>query len=69
MPNVCYLMCNDHSLVMEFFTHANSIDKSKALSLVLHCADVSHVAKVWKLHFRWTMQLLEEFFRQVSCAD
>ena len=43
-----------------------SIDKSKALSLVLHCADISHPAKDWNLHYRWTTSLLEEFFRQVT---
>ncbi|XP_076748566.1 dual specificity calcium/calmodulin-dependent 3',5'-cyclic nucleotide phosphodiesterase 1 isoform X2 [Xylocopa sonorina] len=41
-----------------------SVDKSKAVSLVLHCCDISHPAKRWDLHHRWTMQLLEEFFRQ-----
>lgn len=40
------------------------VDKSKALSLVLHCCDISHPAKRWNLHHRWTMLLLEEFFRQ-----
>ncbi|XP_064646960.1 dual specificity calcium/calmodulin-dependent 3',5'-cyclic nucleotide phosphodiesterase 1A-like isoform X13 [Lineus longissimus] len=41
-----------------------NIDKSKALSLVLHCADISHPAKDWNLHYRWTSLLLEEFFQQ-----
>ena len=41
-----------------------SVDKSKAMSLVLHCCDISHPAKRWDLHHRWTMLLLEEFFRQ-----
>ncbi|XP_071448925.1 dual specificity calcium/calmodulin-dependent 3',5'-cyclic nucleotide phosphodiesterase 1A-like isoform X2 [Hetaerina americana] len=41
-----------------------SIDKSKALSLVLHCCDISHPAKRWDLHHRWTALLLEEFFLQ-----
>ncbi|KAI8125286.1 5'-cyclic nucleotide phosphodiesterase 1, Calcium/calmodulin-dependent 3' [Lucilia cuprina] len=41
-----------------------TIDKSKALALVLHCCDISHPAKRWNLHHRWTMLLLEEFFRQ-----
>ncbi|XP_037958873.1 calcium/calmodulin-dependent 3',5'-cyclic nucleotide phosphodiesterase 1A [Teleopsis dalmanni] len=41
-----------------------TVDKSKALSLVLHCCDISHPAKRWNLHHRWTMLLLEEFFRQ-----
>ncbi|TRZ17908.1 hypothetical protein HGM15179_009201 [Zosterops borbonicus] len=40
------------------------IDKPKALSLLLHTADISHPAKDWDLHHRWTMCLLEEFFRQ-----
>lgn len=42
------------------------IDKPKALSLLLHTADISHPAKAWDLHHRWTMSLLEEFFRQVK---
>ncbi|XP_028289357.1 calcium/calmodulin-dependent 3',5'-cyclic nucleotide phosphodiesterase 1A [Parambassis ranga] len=41
-----------------------SIDKPKALSLLLHTADISHPAKRWDLHHRWTASLLEEFFRQ-----
>uniref|UniRef100_A0A8C6TY47 Phosphodiesterase n=1 Tax=Neogobius melanostomus TaxID=47308 RepID=A0A8C6TY47_9GOBI len=40
------------------------IDKPKALSLLLHTADISHPAKSWDLHHRWTSSLLEEFFRQ-----
>lgn len=40
------------------------VDKSKALQLVLHCCDISHPAKKWDLHHKWTMLLLEEFFRQ-----
>ncbi|XP_049421606.1 dual specificity calcium/calmodulin-dependent 3',5'-cyclic nucleotide phosphodiesterase 1A [Epinephelus fuscoguttatus] len=41
-----------------------AIDKPKALSLLLHTADISHPAKRWGLHHRWTTSLLEEFFRQ-----
>lgn len=41
-----------------------SIDKSKALSMVLHTCDISHPSKIWSLHKRWTTSLLEEFFRQ-----
>ncbi|XP_064598070.1 dual specificity calcium/calmodulin-dependent 3',5'-cyclic nucleotide phosphodiesterase 1A-like [Liolophura sinensis] len=41
-----------------------NIDKSKALSLVVHCADISHPAKDLALHINWTERLLEEFFRQ-----
>nr|XP_033803031.1 calcium/calmodulin-dependent 3',5'-cyclic nucleotide phosphodiesterase 1A isoform X2 [Geotrypetes seraphini] len=40
------------------------VDKAKAMSLVLHAADISHPAKSWDLHHRWTMALMEEFFRQ-----
>lgn len=41
------------------------VDKAKALSLMLHAADISHPAKAWELHYRWTQALMEEFFRQV----
>ncbi|XP_039540850.1 calcium/calmodulin-dependent 3',5'-cyclic nucleotide phosphodiesterase 1C isoform X3 [Pimephales promelas] len=41
-----------------------AIDKPKALSLLLHTADISHPAKNWNMHHRWTTSLLEEFFRQ-----
>ncbi|XP_058486557.1 dual specificity calcium/calmodulin-dependent 3',5'-cyclic nucleotide phosphodiesterase 1B-like isoform X1 [Solea solea] len=40
------------------------IDKPKALSLLLHTADISHPSKPWALHSRWTKSLMEEFFRQ-----
>ncbi|XP_063284758.1 dual specificity calcium/calmodulin-dependent 3',5'-cyclic nucleotide phosphodiesterase 1A isoform X1 [Pelobates fuscus] len=40
------------------------IDKSKAMSLILHAADISHPAKTWDMHQRWTNLLMEEFFRQ-----
>ncbi|XP_030877308.1 calcium/calmodulin-dependent 3',5'-cyclic nucleotide phosphodiesterase 1C-like [Leptonychotes weddellii] len=43
-----------------------AIEKPKALSLMLHTADISHPAKAWELHHRWTMSLLEEFFRQLA---
>lgn len=41
------------------------MDKVKVLSLMLHAADISHPAKAWPLHYRWTHSLMEEFFRQV----
>ncbi|XP_038607195.1 calcium/calmodulin-dependent 3',5'-cyclic nucleotide phosphodiesterase 1A isoform X3 [Tachyglossus aculeatus] len=40
------------------------VDKGKAMSLVLHAADISHPAKSWDLHHKWTMALMEEFFLQ-----
>lgn len=49
---------------LTFFLY--SIEKVKALSMILHCADISHAAKEWKLHSKWTQLLMQEFFRQVS---
>ncbi|XP_067090840.1 dual specificity calcium/calmodulin-dependent 3',5'-cyclic nucleotide phosphodiesterase 1B-like [Osmerus mordax] len=40
------------------------INKPRALSLLLHTADISHPSKPWNLHSRWTKSLMEEFFRQ-----
>ncbi|XP_031624913.1 calcium/calmodulin-dependent 3',5'-cyclic nucleotide phosphodiesterase 1A-like isoform X3 [Contarinia nasturtii] len=48
-------------------THYNKTNvdlKFKALSFILHCCDISHPAKKWEIHHRWTMLLIEEFFRQ-----
>uniref|UniRef100_A0A8B9LMR4 Phosphodiesterase n=1 Tax=Astyanax mexicanus TaxID=7994 RepID=A0A8B9LMR4_ASTMX len=47
-----------------FLQQPEAIDKPKALSLLLHTADISHPAKRWDLHHHWTTSLLEEFFRQ-----
>ncbi|XP_077502316.1 dual specificity calcium/calmodulin-dependent 3',5'-cyclic nucleotide phosphodiesterase 1A-like isoform X10 [Amblyomma americanum] len=44
--------------------HDFSLDKAKALSLILHCCDISHPSKEWRLHHRWTYLLMEEFFQQ-----
>lgn len=44
------------------------VDKGRAMSLILHCCDISHPAKEFQIHERWTTLLMEEFFRQVrSC--
>ncbi|XP_035030653.1 calcium/calmodulin-dependent 3',5'-cyclic nucleotide phosphodiesterase 1A [Hippoglossus stenolepis] len=45
-------------------SQTHSIDKVKVLSLMLHAADISHPAKAWPLHHRWTHSLMEEFFQQ-----
>ncbi|XP_060945007.1 dual specificity calcium/calmodulin-dependent 3',5'-cyclic nucleotide phosphodiesterase 1A-like [Limanda limanda] len=45
-------------------SQTDSIDKVKVLSLMLHAADISHPAKAWPLHHRWTHSLMEEFFQQ-----
>lgn len=50
------------------FLFLSSIDKVKVLSLMLHAADISHPAKAWPLHYRWTHSLMEEFFRQVRTS-
>lgn len=42
-----------------------SVDKQKGLSYILHSADISHPSKIFPLHQRWTLLLMEEFFRQV----
>ncbi|XP_062842974.1 dual specificity calcium/calmodulin-dependent 3',5'-cyclic nucleotide phosphodiesterase 1B-like isoform X2 [Trichomycterus rosablanca] len=42
----------------------DSIDKARALTLMLHAADISHPAKPWILHSRWIQALMEEFFIQ-----
>ncbi len=41
-----------------------SIEKSKALALVLHSADISHPGKPWSIHHAWTESLMEEYFKQ-----
>jgi hypothetical protein len=41
-----------------------SIEKSKALALVLHSADISHPGKPWTIHHAWTESLMEEYFKQ-----
>ncbi|KAI1292082.1 Calcium/calmodulin-dependent 3',5'-cyclic nucleotide phosphodiesterase 1C [Halotydeus destructor] len=41
-----------------------NVDKAKALSLILHCCDISHPSKQYDIHSKWTSLLIEEFFRQ-----
>ncbi|XP_065886892.1 dual specificity calcium/calmodulin-dependent 3',5'-cyclic nucleotide phosphodiesterase 1A-like [Dysidea avara] len=48
----------------EAYSTLDKTEKSKVLSLILHCADISHPAKSWDLHSKWTPLLMEEFFRQ-----
>ncbi|CAB1353248.1 unnamed protein product [Coregonus sp. 'balchen'] len=48
--------------------YSSSINKPKALSLLLHTADISHPSKPWGLHSRWTKALMDEFFRQTPCS-
>lgn len=58
------IFVNKHKKFVIFDYQLHRIDKSKAMSMVLHCADISHPAKEWDLHYKWTCQLLEEFFLQ-----
>ena len=52
--------------IKNMITLNETIEKPKALSLLLHCADISHPSKKWSLHERWTNLLVEEFFAQVK---
>lgn len=62
------LSCPDSEPVKKSVYDASfhRIDKPKALSLLLHTADISHPSKPWALHSRWTKALMEEFFQQVG---
>nr|XP_014345549.1 PREDICTED: calcium/calmodulin-dependent 3',5'-cyclic nucleotide phosphodiesterase 1A isoform X2 [Latimeria chalumnae] len=51
-------------IVRNTLQQSGGLDKRKAMSLMLHAADLSHPAKSWELHYRWTRALMEEFFRQ-----
>ncbi|ETE60242.1 Calcium/calmodulin-dependent 3',5'-cyclic nucleotide phosphodiesterase 1A, partial [Ophiophagus hannah] len=43
---------------------ADRTHKDKIMSFLVHIADISHPAKPWELHHRWSEALLEEFFEQ-----
>ncbi|KAJ8416923.1 hypothetical protein AAFF_G00328010 [Aldrovandia affinis] len=60
------MSCHFHQIktMRNSLQQPEGIDKAKALSLMLHAADISHPAKSWPLHYRWTRALMEEFFRQ-----
>ncbi|CAL8082024.1 unnamed protein product [Calicophoron daubneyi] len=65
------VLCTDMSLhfqqiknMKSMITLPENVDKTKALSLIVHCADIGHPAKKWSLHEQWTNMLCEEFFRQ-----
>lgn len=53
-----------HKNMKNLLLTPDNIDKTKALALTVHCADISHPSKEWKLHERWTATLIEEFFQQ-----
>ncbi|XP_032802234.1 dual specificity calcium/calmodulin-dependent 3',5'-cyclic nucleotide phosphodiesterase 1A isoform X2 [Petromyzon marinus] len=60
------MSCHFHQLksIKNLLQQPEGVEKPKAMSLMLHTADISHPAKNWNLHRRWTMSLMEEFFRQ-----
>ena len=65
-----FKLYNTSSVVTEMKTFMHicmyffSFDKTKVLCLMLHSCDVSHPAKRWGLHHRWTARCMEEFFVQ-----
>lgn len=59
MKSLIAIASSDHH-----YNKTNVDLKFKALSYILHCCDISHPAKKWNVHHRWTMLLIEEFFRQ-----
>ena len=57
--NTCFLRTTKD--IAAFF----SVNRNTAMTLILHCADISHPTKTWDLHKKWTDNLMEEFFCQV----
>uniref|UniRef100_A0A915K6X8 PDEase domain-containing protein n=1 Tax=Romanomermis culicivorax TaxID=13658 RepID=A0A915K6X8_ROMCU len=55
--------------VKSMINSPDGVDKVRALSLIVHCSDISHPAKLWNTHSKWTMLVLEEFFRQLNCMS
>ncbi|CAF4542730.1 unnamed protein product [Rotaria socialis] len=54
----------EHTGTSNNFHIQSSVEKAKALALILHCADISHPGKPWDIHHTWTQSLMEEFFKQ-----
>ncbi|XP_062813152.1 dual specificity calcium/calmodulin-dependent 3',5'-cyclic nucleotide phosphodiesterase 1A isoform X2 [Anolis carolinensis] len=40
------------------------IHKDKVMAMIVHAADISHPAKPWHLHQKWSEAVMEEFFNQ-----
>ena len=57
-------MCVCVQAMKTAITQPEPVEKTKALGLVLHTADISHPAKEWDVHYKWTMLVIEEFFQQ-----
>lgn len=52
------------SQINDALNNPKELDKVKVMALIVHLADISHAAKIWKLHERWSYALTEEYFRQ-----
>lgn len=52
------------SQINDALNNPKALDKVKVMALIVHLADISHAAKTWKLHERWSYALTEEYFRQ-----
>merc|ERR1712062_94956 len=52
------------SQISDALNNPKELDKVKVMALIVHVADISHPAKDWSLHERWSYDLTEEFFRQ-----
>nr|CAB3264736.1 calcium/calmodulin-dependent 3',5'-cyclic nucleotide phosphodiesterase 1A-like [Phallusia mammillata] len=45
-------------------SHPETLEKSRAMCLMIHSADINHPSKPWHLHHKWTERLVVEFFEQ-----
>jgi len=52
------------SQINDALNNPKELDKVKVMALIVHVADISHAAKEWSIHERWSYALTEEFFRQ-----
>jgi len=52
------------SQINDALNNPKELDKVKVMALIVHLADISHAAKSWDLHERWSYALTEEYFRQ-----
>ncbi|OAF69733.1 cAMP-specific 3',5'-cyclic phosphodiesterase 7B [Intoshia linei] len=50
--------------ITEMVESKDEITTVKALSMILHAADISNPAKIWKYHSKWSIMLTKEFFNQ-----
>lgn len=61
------LICDQNDLDSNAkHVHGSSVPKvySQVLSACLHAADISHSARSWNVHSRWTARIISEFHQQ-----